>query len=71
MIAILGASGYVGSKFVEVLSSRGLNFCGLFRKEVDYADASILLDWMRVDRARFFVFKVSHFPMRLCIYFFL
>ena len=55
MIAILGASGYVGSKFVEVLSSRGLKFCGLSRTEVDYADASVLRDWMRVERPRFLI----------------
>jgi dTDP-4-dehydrorhamnose reductase len=55
MIAILGASGYVGSKFTEVLSSRGLKFCGLSRTEVDYADASVLRDWMRVQRPRFLI----------------
>ncbi len=55
MIALLGASGYVGSKFVEVLSSRGLKSCGLSRTELDYADASELRDWMRVKRPRFLI----------------
>ena len=55
MIALLGASGYVGSKFVEVLASRGLKICGLSRAEVDYADASVLQDWMRVERPRFLI----------------
>ena len=55
MIAILGGSGYVGSKFAEVLASRDLKFCGLSRTEVDYADASVLRDWMRVERPRFLI----------------
>ena len=55
MIALIGASGYLGSKFTEVLASRGLKFCGLSRTEVDYADASVLRDWMRVERPRFLI----------------
>ena len=55
MVALLGASGYVGSKFTEVLASRGLDSRSLSRTEVDYADASILRDWMRVERTRFLI----------------
>ena len=55
MIALLGASGYVGSKFTEVLASRGLDFCSLSRHKVDYCDASVFGDWMRVKRPRFLI----------------
>ena len=55
MIAILGVSGYVGSKFTEVLASRGLDICSLSRAEADYADASVLRDWMRATRPRFLI----------------
>ena len=55
MIAILGASGFLGSKFTEVLASRGLDFCSLSRHKVDYCDASVLRDWMRVERPRFLI----------------
>jgi len=55
MIAILGGSGYVGSKFTEVLAGRGLDFCSLSRHKVDYCDASVLRDWMRVERPRFLI----------------
>jgi dTDP-4-dehydrorhamnose reductase len=55
MVALLGASGYVGSKFTEVLASRGLDSRSLSRTEVDYADASVLRDWMRVVRPRFLI----------------
>ena len=55
MIAILGGSGYVGSKFTEVLASRGLDFCSLSRHKVDYCDAAVLRDWMRVERPRFLI----------------
>jgi dTDP-4-dehydrorhamnose reductase len=55
MFVLVGASGFIGSKFAEVLASRGLKFCGLSRTEVDYADASVLRDWMRVERPRFLI----------------
>ena len=54
-IVILGASGYIGSKFVHELRRRSLNFYGLSRNEVDYTDASALRDWMRVERPRFLI----------------
>ena len=55
MIAILGGFGYVGSKFTQVLVSRGLDFCSLSRQKVDYCDAAVLRDWMRVERPSFLI----------------
>jgi dTDP-4-dehydrorhamnose reductase len=55
MFVLVGSSGFIGSKFTEILAGRGLEFCGLSRTEVDYADASVLRDWMRVKRPRFLI----------------
>jgi dTDP-4-dehydrorhamnose reductase len=54
-ILVTGGLGFIGSKFLEVLAKRGLKFSSLSRSEVDYADASVLRDWMRVVRPDFLI----------------
>ena len=46
MIAILGSTGYVGGKYLNVLRSRGIACLGLSRSEVDYSDILTLRRWL-------------------------
>ncbi len=46
MIAILGATGYVGGKYLDMLQSRGIVCKGLSRAEVDYTDVATLRRWL-------------------------
>ena len=55
MYAVLGASGYVGAKFGEVLDSQGLAWMGLSRAEVDYSKVGVLREWLRAERPRYLV----------------
>lgn len=55
MIVVLGGAGYVGSKFAKELADRGLDFRSLARSEVDYSDAFVLRNWMRVEQPRYLI----------------
>lgn len=55
MIIILGSSGYVGSKYVEFLSSRGVKFLGFSRKQVDYTTKEGLSSLIRSTGASFLI----------------
>lgn len=55
MIIILGASGYVGSKYREFLSSRGVNFLGFSRRQVDYTTKEGLSSLIRSTGASFLI----------------
>lgn len=60
MIVILGASGYVGSKYVEFLSSRGVGFLGFSRRQVDYTTREGLSSLIRSTRPSFLVNAAGH-----------
>lgn len=55
MIIILGSSGYVGSKYVEFLSSRGVKFLGFSRRQVDYTTKEGLVGLIRSTGASFLI----------------
>lgn len=55
MIIILGASGYVGSKYREFLSSRGVEFLGFSRRQVDYTTRDGLSSLLRSTGASFVI----------------
>jgi len=58
MIIVLGATGYVGSKFIERLQARGLDHLGLSRAQVDYTRPGELRDALRsaaADQPRFLI----------------
>ncbi len=55
MIAILGATGYVGSHYLSYLRTRGIACEGLSRAELDYADFSTFLGWLKDRRPDFVI----------------
>ncbi len=55
MIAILGSTGYVGGKYLDVLRARGMDCMGLSRVDVDYSDVATLRDWLLVERPSFLI----------------
>lgn len=55
MIAILGASGYVGQAFVRALARRDAPFQALSRAQLDYADPARLLAYLREAQPEFLV----------------
>jgi dTDP-4-dehydrorhamnose reductase len=55
MIIILGSSGYVGSKYMEFLSSRGVKFLGFSRRQVDYTTREGLSSLIRSVRPLFLI----------------
>ena len=55
MITVLGSTGYVGSKYLEALRSRGIDCRGLSRRKVDYADVSKLRHWLLEERPDFLI----------------
>jgi dTDP-4-dehydrorhamnose reductase len=55
MILLLGASGYVGQAFQELLTSRNLAFLPLSRKEVDYYDVKAMVSMIEEHGARFLI----------------
>lgn len=55
MIIILGSSGYVGSKYKEFLSSKGVDFLGFSRKQVDYSSKDGLAMLLRSVRPSFLI----------------
>ena len=55
MIIILGSSGYVGSKYGEFLSSRGVEFLGFSRRQVDYSTREGLSSLIRSTSPSFLI----------------
>jgi dTDP-4-dehydrorhamnose reductase len=55
MIVLLGASGYVGGAFAQVLSERGRPFLGLSRRELDYTRFDVLLKFLRERKPEFVI----------------
>ena len=55
MIALLGASGYVGSAFAEALEQGGRTFVAVSRAQVDYSRFSVLVDFLRQRKPAFLI----------------
>ena len=55
MIALLGASGYVGQAFAQALCQRGWPFAALTRKEINYTRFEALLAFLRTSRPSFLI----------------
>jgi len=55
MIALLGASGYIGQAFTVELERRGKRFIALARGEVDYTNFDALLTFLRRTQATFLI----------------
>ena len=55
MILLLGSTGYVGQAFATELRRRGHSFIPLTRKAINYADFSLLFDYVRRVKPRFII----------------
>src|SRR5687768_15496830 len=55
MIALLGASGYVGAAFHRALESKGQPFAALSRQEMDYTKYEALVRFLKDQRPSFLV----------------
>lgn len=55
MVILLGASGYVGQAFSQILHQRKKPFIALSRKEIDYTRFDILLDFLRKKNPEFLI----------------
>jgi dTDP-4-dehydrorhamnose reductase len=55
MIALLGASGYIGSAFAEALQQRGSAFMPVSRAQLDYTRFSVLVDFLRQHQPAFLI----------------
>lgn len=55
MILLLGATGYIGQAFSNVLKQRGKTFLALSRKEIDYTRFDLLLDLLRSKKPEFLI----------------
>lgn len=55
MIALLGATGYIGSAFAETLQQRGTAFTPVSREQLDYTQFSILADFLRRQKPAFLI----------------
>jgi dTDP-4-dehydrorhamnose reductase len=55
MIALLGATGYIGQAFANVLRERNREFTLLSRKDLDYTRFEALLPWLRNNKPEFLV----------------
>jgi len=55
MIVLLGATGYIGQAFAEVLRERGEAFTALSRKEVDYTRFDVLPNLLRDLKPEFLI----------------
>ena len=53
--AILGSTGYLGSKFVRRIEAKGWLALGLSRKEVDYTNVDYLSAWLRDNKPTFLI----------------
>lgn len=55
MILLLGASGYIGEAFARELQRRRWKFTPLSRKEVDYTNFDVLLNFLKLRRPEFVI----------------
>jgi dTDP-4-dehydrorhamnose reductase len=55
MIALLGASGYIGSAFAEALEQRRAAFTPVSRAQLDYTQFAILVDFLRQQKPAFLI----------------
>lgn len=55
MILLLGASGYIGQAFAQVLRQRGWDFTSVSRKDTDYTRFPILLDLLKRMKPKFLI----------------
>lgn len=55
MILLLGATGYVGGAFEQLLQTRGLEYRPVSRRDVDYTDRDTLIKLIRETGARFLI----------------
>jgi dTDP-4-dehydrorhamnose reductase len=55
MILLLGSTGYVGQAFATELRRRGHSFIPLTRKAINYADFTLLFDYVRRVKPRFII----------------
>lgn len=55
MILLLGATGYVGTAFAQLLESRDEPFRGISRREFDYTDRDSLIGLLRGTKATFLI----------------
>ena len=55
MFAILGSSGYIGSKIFHFLTKNGREVIGVSRSEIDYTNPKILKDFLRSQKPRFLI----------------
>lgn len=55
MLVVLGASGYVGAAFASVLKSKGIEFVGFSRCDVDYSDVAIFTRYLKNKRPSFVI----------------
>ncbi len=55
MIALLGASGYIGSAFAEALEERQWAFAALSRAQLDYTRFPVLVEFLRQQKPAFLI----------------
>ncbi len=55
MIVLLGSGGYVGQAFAAELRRRGHGFIPLTRKAINYADFTLLFDYVRKVKPQFII----------------
>ena len=55
MIVILGSTGYIGCKYLDLLRSRDLPCRGLSRSEIDYSDLDALRAWLGEHKPDFLI----------------
>ena len=55
MIYLLGGSGYVGQAYQKLLTSKGIPFKNLKRKDLDYTDVATLVKALRADKPDFLI----------------
>ena len=55
MIVLLGATGYIGSAFAEVLEQKGCVYTTLSRAKLDYTRFSVLTEFLRQHKPTFLI----------------
>ena len=55
MIALLGATGYIGGQFARTLQERGIPFVAPLRKELDYVQFTVLRGFLEKTRPEFLI----------------
>ena len=55
MIYLLGGSGYVGQAYQKLLTSKGIPFKNLKRKDLDYTNVATLVKALRTDKPDFLI----------------